>query len=108
MRNEAGNEAGTTAGTEPGGAAEARRRPARKVREGTVVSNKMDKTVVIEQRRRVPHPVYKRYITLTKKYYAQDDKNECQIGDFVRIMETRPLSKLKRWRVVEVIEKSKA
>ncbi len=77
----------------------------RKVREGTVISNKMDKTVVVEQRRRVQHPVYKRYITLTKKYYAHDEKNECQIGDFVRIMETRPLSKQKRWRVVEVLEK---
>jgi small subunit ribosomal protein S17 len=77
----------------------------RKLREGTVISNKMDKTVVIEQRRRVRHPVYKRYITLTKKYYAHDEKNECQIGDFVRIMETRPLSKQKHWRVVEVLEK---
>jgi small subunit ribosomal protein S17 len=79
----------------------------RKVREGTVVSNKMDKTIVIEQRRRVKHPIYKRYITLTKKYYAHDDKNECQIGDFVRIMETKPVSKLKRWRVTEVVEKAK-
>ncbi len=78
----------------------------RKAREGTVVSNKMDKTVVIEQKRRVRHPVYRRYITLTKKYYAHDEKNECQIGDFVRIMETRPLSKQKRWRVVEVVEKA--
>lgn len=82
-------------------------RAGRKVREGTVVSSKMDKTVVIEQRRRVPHPIYKRYITLTKKFYAHDEKNECQVGDFVRIMETRPLSKMKRWRVVEVIEKTR-
>jgi small subunit ribosomal protein S17 len=82
-------------------------RAQRKVREGKVVSNKMDKTVVIEQRRRVRHPIYKRYITLTKKYYAHDDKNECQIGDFVRIMETKPASKLKRWRVTEVIEKAR-
>lgn len=79
----------------------------RKEREGIVVSNKMAKTVVIEQRRRVPHPVYKRYITLTKKYYAHDEGQVCQVGDFVRIMETRPLSKMKRWRVVEVIEKAK-
>jgi len=79
----------------------------RKVREGTVVSNKMERTVVVEQRHRVPHPVYKRYITVTKKYYAHDEKNECEIGDFVKIMETRPSSKLKRWRVVEVLEKSK-
>jgi small subunit ribosomal protein S17 len=66
----------------------------------------MDKTAVIAQRRRVPHPVYKRYITLTKKYYAHDEKNECQIGVVVRIMETRPISKMKRWRVVEVLEKA--
>ncbi len=79
----------------------------RKVREGRVVSNKMDRTVVVEQRHRVPHPVYKRYITVTKKYYAHDERNECEIGDFVKIMETRPLSKLKRWRVVEVLEKTK-
>lgn len=78
----------------------------RKTREGTVVSNKMAKTVVIEQRRRVLHPIYKRYITLTKKYHAHDEKNECQIGDFVRITETRPLSKQKRWRVVEIVEKA--
>jgi small subunit ribosomal protein S17 len=82
-------------------------RAQRKVREGTVVGNKMDKSVVIEQRRRVMHPIYKRYITLTKKYYAHDEKNECQIGDFVRIMETKPVSKLKRWRVTEVIEKAR-
>ena len=78
----------------------------RKTREGTVVSNKMAKTVVVEQRRRGLHPIYKRYITLTKKYHAHDEKNECQIGDFVRIAETRPLSKQKRWRVVEIVEKA--
>lgn len=78
----------------------------RKTREGTVVSNKMAKTVVVQQRRRVLHPMYKRYITLTKKYYVHDEKNECQIGDFVRIRETRPLSKQKRWRVVEIVEKA--
>ena len=78
----------------------------RKTREGVVVSDKMAKTVVVEQRRRVPHPIYKRYITLTKKYHAHDEKNECQIGDIVRIMETRPLSKQKRWRVVEVVQKA--
>ena len=78
----------------------------RKTREGVVVSDKMAKTVVVEQRRRVPHPIYKRYITLTKKYHAHDEKNECQIGDIVRIMETRPLSKQKRWRVVEIVQKA--
>lgn len=82
------------------------KRTTRKVREGVVVSSSMDKTVVVAQRRRVPHAVYKRYITLTKKYYAHDEKNECSEGDLVRIMETRPLSRLKRWRVVEVIEKA--
>ena len=78
----------------------------RKTREGTVVSNKMTKTVVVEQRRRVPHPIYRRYITLTKKYYAHDEKDECQIGDFVRIVETRPYSKQKHWRVAEIVEKA--
>lgn len=79
----------------------------RKTREGIVVSAKMDKTIVVEQKRRVPHPLYKRYITLTKKYYAHDEQNECGAGDFVRIMETRPLSKLKRWRLVSVLEKAR-
>ncbi|MCA9727887.1 MAG: 30S ribosomal protein S17 [Candidatus Eisenbacteria bacterium] len=82
-------------------------RPMRKTREGVVVSNKMDRTVVVAQKRRVPHPLYKRYITVTKKFYAHDEKNECGIGDTVRIMETRPLSKLKRWRVVSVLEKAR-
>lgn len=82
-------------------------RAMRKVREGVVVSNKMDRTVVVAQKRRVRHPLYKRYITLTKRYYAHDDKNECQIGDLVQIMETRPMSKLKRWRVVSVMEKAR-
>jgi small subunit ribosomal protein S17 len=79
----------------------------RKVREGVVVSSKMDKTVVVAQKRRVPHPLYKRYITLTKKYYAHDESNECGVGDFVRIMETRALSKSKRWRLVKVLEKAR-
>ncbi|MBK8232034.1 MAG: 30S ribosomal protein S17 [Candidatus Eisenbacteria bacterium] len=79
----------------------------RKVREGIVTSNKMEQTVVVAQRRRVQHPLYKRYITLTKKYYAHDEKNECNVGDFVRIMETRPMSKLKRWRLVEILEKAR-
>ena len=79
----------------------------RKVREGVVVSNKMDRTIVIEQKRRVRHPLYKRYITLTKKYHAHDEKNECNVGDVVRIMETRPISKTKRWRLVSVLEKAR-
>ncbi|MFN8547799.1 MAG: 30S ribosomal protein S17 [Candidatus Eisenbacteria bacterium] len=79
----------------------------RKLREGIVVSNKMNQTVVVEQKRRVQHPLYKRYITLTKKYYAHDANNECNVGDFIRIMETRPISKLKRWRLVEILEKAR-
>jgi small subunit ribosomal protein S17 len=79
----------------------------RKVREGVVVSSGMQKTVVVAQKRRVPHPLYKRYITLTKKYYAHDENNECGVGDRIRIMETRPISKLKRWRLVSVLEKAR-
>jgi small subunit ribosomal protein S17 len=79
----------------------------RKLREGVVVSNAMNKTVVVEQKRRVTHPLYKRYITLTKKYYAHDENNECGVGDRVRIMETRPVSKMKRWRLVSVLEKAR-
>ena len=82
-------------------------RSMRKVREGVVISAKMDRTIVVEQKRRVPHPLYKRYITLTKKYYAHDEKNECGEGDVVRIMETRPLSKQKRWRLVSILEKAR-
>jgi len=79
----------------------------RKTRQGVVVSSKMDKTIVVVQKRRVPHPLYKRYITLTKKYYAHDEQNECGAGDVVRIMESRPLSRLKRWRLVSVLEKAR-
>jgi small subunit ribosomal protein S17 len=88
-----------------GGAGNAPARNHRKVREGVVVSNRMDKTVVVAQKRRVPHPLYKRYITLTKKYHVHDENNECSVGDRVRIMETRPLSKTKRWRLVSILEK---
>ena len=77
----------------------------RKVRVGKVVSDRMDKTVVVSQKRRVPHPLYKRYITLTKTYHVHDENNECSVGDRVRIMETRPLSKTKRWRLVSILEK---
>ncbi|MEO0254056.1 MAG: 30S ribosomal protein S17 [candidate division WOR-3 bacterium] len=73
---------------------------------GIVVSDKMDKTVVVLVERRVRHPLYKKEIKKRKKFYAHDEKNECKIGDKVRIMETRPLSKLKRWRVVEIIERA--
>jgi small subunit ribosomal protein S17 len=78
----------------------------RKERIGIVVSDKMDKTVVVLVERRVRHPLYKKEIKKRKKFYAHDENNECRIGDKVRIMETRPLSKLKRWRVVEIIERA--
>lgn len=77
----------------------------RKVKVGTVTSNKMDKTVVVVVVTSTRHPLYKKIIKKRTKFYAHDEKNICQIGDQVRIMETRPLSKLKHWRVVEVIEK---
>ena len=79
----------------------------RKSRTGLVVSDKMDKTVVVEIRERVKHPLYGEIVTKTKKLKAHDEANECGIGDTVRIAETRPLSKDKCWRVVEIIEKAK-
>ncbi|HPP31494.1 MAG TPA: 30S ribosomal protein S17 [Soehngenia sp.] len=79
----------------------------RKVRIGTVVSDKMDKTVVVAIESIVTHPVYKKQIRRTTKFKAHDENNECKVGDKVQIMETRPLSKDKRWRVVEIIEKAK-
>jgi small subunit ribosomal protein S17 len=82
-------------------------RNARKVRVGTVVSNKMDKTVVVAVEDFIRHPLYGRRVKNTKKFKAHDEGNACGIGDKVRIMETRPLSKDKRWRVVEILEKAK-
>ncbi len=82
-------------------------RNSRKVRVGTVVSDKMDKTVVVAVERRVLHPLYGKPMVRTKKYHAHDEENTARQGDVVRIMETRPLSKTKRWRVVEVIERAK-
>ena len=79
----------------------------RKVRVGVVVSDKMEKTAVIAVERLVKHPVYKKFNKRTSKFKAHDAQNECQIRDLVKIMETRPLSKTKRWRVVEVLEKVK-
>ncbi|MGQ0815429.1 MAG: 30S ribosomal protein S17 [Gemmatimonadota bacterium] len=79
----------------------------RKTRVGTVVSNKMDKTVVVAVERRVSHPLYGKQVARTKKYYAHDEENAAREGDVVRIVETRPLSKLKRWRIVEIVEKAK-
>ena len=82
-------------------------RALRKVRVGMVVSDKMDKTVVIAIEDNVKHPVYGKIIKRTLKVHAHDEENTCGVGDKVRIMETRPLSKTKRWRVVEIIEKAK-
>ena len=80
-------------------------RGSRKVRQGVVVSSKQDKTVTVLVERRFPHPLYGKQQTRTKKYHAHDEENEYQVGDVVRIQETRPLSKTKRWRVVELIER---
>jgi small subunit ribosomal protein S17 len=82
-------------------------RAARKVREGVVVSNKMDKTVVVAVIERVRHPRYAKFVQRTKRLYVHDEANDVRPGDRVRVMETRPLSKLKRWRVVEVLERAR-
>lgn len=79
----------------------------RKERTGVVVSNKMEKSIVIAVKRKVKHPMYGKFVNKTTKLMAHDEKNECNIGDVVRIMETRPLSKSKCWRLVEIIEKAK-
>ena len=79
----------------------------RKVRQGIVVSDANDKTIVIAVQERKPHPVYGKMITSTKKYHAHDENNEAGIGDTVQIMETRPLSKMKRWRLYKIVEKAK-
>ncbi|MCI8691802.1 MAG: 30S ribosomal protein S17 [Lachnospiraceae bacterium] len=79
----------------------------RKVRTGKVASNKMDKTIVVAIEERVKHPLYKKVVKRTYKLKAHDEKNECNIGDTVRVMETRPLSKEKRWRLVEIVERAK-
>lgn len=79
----------------------------RKVREGWVISNRMNKTIVVAVERHFRHPRYEKIIRRTSKLYAHDGKNECQIGDKVKVMETRPLSKLKRWRLAEILKKAK-
>jgi small subunit ribosomal protein S17 len=81
-------------------------RGVRKERVGEVVSNKMAKTIVVRVERRFPHAQYKKIVTAYKKFYAHDEKSEAKIGDTVRIEETRPLSKLKRWKLVEVVERN--
>ncbi|NLB25164.1 MAG: 30S ribosomal protein S17 [Bacteroidales bacterium] len=79
----------------------------RKERIGIVVSNKMDKTIVVAVKRKVKHPIYGKFINRTSKFYAHDEKQDSNIGDLVRIMETRPLSKTKRWRLIGIIERAK-
>jgi small subunit ribosomal protein S17 len=83
------------------------KRNLRKERIGLVVSNKMDKSIVVKIERRFKHPIYGKFVKKTKKFIAHDENNECNIGDTVRIMETRPLSKRKNWRLVEIIERAK-
>jgi len=78
----------------------------RKERTGEVLSNKMEKTIVVSVKRRFPHPRFKKVVTSFKKFYAHDEKSEAKIGDVVRIVETRPLSKTKRWRLVEVVDRA--
>jgi len=85
----------------------AAKRGLRKTRVGVVVSNKMSKTIVVVVERRVKDPLYKKYIKRTQKFMAHDEQNQCDIGDRVRIMETRPLSARKNWRLVQIIEKRK-
>ena len=82
-------------------------RASRKVREGVVVSDSMDKTVVVAVIERVRHPKYNKFVLQTKRLYAHDEANDVNVGDKVRVMETRPLSKTKRWRVAEILERAK-
>lgn len=79
----------------------------RKTKTGVVTSNKMEKTITVVVERKVKHPIYGKFVKKSTKFHAHDEKNECSIGDTVRIMETRPLSKTKKWRLVEVVEKVK-
>ncbi|SMO87607.1 SSU ribosomal protein S17P [Saccharicrinis carchari] len=83
------------------------KRNLRKERIGIVASNKMDKSIVVASIVRLKHPIYGKFVKKTKKFNAHDEKNECNEGDTVKIMETRPLSKTKRWRLVEIIERAK-
>ena len=80
----------------------------RKERTGVVTSNKMDKSITVAVKWKEKHPIYGKFVNKTKKYHAHDEKNECNIGDTVRIMETRPLSKTKRWRLVQIIDRAKS
>ena len=82
-------------------------RPRRKVRIGKVISSKMDKSIVVAIERRVPHPIYRKYFKRTSTFMVHDEKREAGVGDVVRVMETRPISKNKRWRLVTIVEKAK-
>lgn len=82
-------------------------RPLRKQRSGLVTSTKMDKSITVSVERKIKHPIYGKFVKKTKKFTAHDEKNECNEGDTVRIMETRPLSKKKRWRLVEILNRAK-
>ena len=79
----------------------------RKTRTGVVSSNKMEKTITVKVERKIKHPLYGKFLKKTTSFHAHDEKNECSIGDIVKIMETRPMSKTKRWRLVEIVEKVK-
>lgn len=83
------------------------KRNLRKQRVGVVTSNKMEKSITITVERRIKHPIYGKFVKKSNKFMAHDEKNECNIGDVVRIMETRPLSKSKRWRLIEILERAK-
>lgn len=83
------------------------KRNLRKTRQGVVTSNKMEKTITVSVERRLRHPMYGKFVKMTKKFMAHDENNDCNIGDTVRIMETRPMSKNKRWRLVEIVERAK-
>lgn len=82
-------------------------RKLRKQKVGVVVSSKMNKTITVSEERRMKHPIYGKFVKKSRKFFAHDEKNECGEGDIVKIMETRPLSKNKRWRLIEIIEKAK-
>ena len=91
---------------QPGPGGEAKARTERKTARGIVMSNKMDKTVIVQVNRKVRHPVYEKFVSKKTRLYAHDDQGEAQVGDVVEIVQTRPLSKLKRWRLLKVIQKA--
>jgi small subunit ribosomal protein S17 len=84
----------------------AERTSRRKARVGTVISDKMDKTIVVKVETRMPHPLYGKIVRRSKRYKAHDEENQCRVGDVVRIMETRPISRTKRWRLTDIVEKA--